>query len=97
MACIHQVQPSTNYGIDSVSIKHLWKGNDNIIYDKVNYAPGCKDVFCEDTSEFNDALEAAKNSDTVIYVGGINKKVEAEGHDRSDIALPSNQEKLVTE
>jgi beta-glucosidase len=63
----------------------------------VNYAPGCKDVFCEDTSEFNDALEAAKNSDTVIYVGGINKKVEAEGHDRSDIALPSNQEKLVTE
>ncbi|XP_065825984.1 uncharacterized protein [Oscarella lobularis] len=62
---------------------------------KINFAPGCKDVNCADTSMFTDAINMGKASDLIIYVGGISKSIEGEGHDRSDIALPKNQEQLV--
>ena len=44
---------------------------------------------------FTDAINMGKASDLIIYVGGISKSIEGEGHDRSDIALPKNQEQLV--
>lgn len=57
---------------------------------KVNYAMGV-DVNTTRTSGFDEAVAAAKNSDVVLYVGGIDERVESEGHDRDTIDLPGQQ------
>lgn len=44
---------------------------------------------------FTDALDAAKNADAIIYVGGISEDQESEGHDRDTIDLPDVQQKLL--
>lgn len=43
------------------------------------------------------ALELAKNSDTVIYIGGLNHDYDSEGLDRKDMKLPYNQDELISE
>lgn len=42
-----------------------------------------------------EAVEAAKNADLVIFVGGNNREVETEGSDRTDIDLPFYQNELL--
>jgi beta-glucosidase len=46
-----------------------------------------------------EALNVAKKADVVIFVGGLNKSdhEDAEGHDRTTLALPYNQDKLIAE
>ena len=44
-----------------------------------------------------EALEAAKNADAVIYVGGLTHDYDTEGQDRSDMKLPYDQDRLITE
>lgn len=46
---------------------------------------------------FTEALELAKNSDYVIFVGGLNKSdfQDNEGMDRKSYGLPYNQDKLI--
>lgn len=61
----------------------------------MNYALGCKDVNCADSSGFADAVKTAAASDLVVYVGGISKDIEGEGHDRSNITLPGYQSDLI--
>ena len=56
---------------------------------------GCSDVKCANDSKFSDAVNAAKSSDMVVYVGGINKGMEGEGNDRSSIILPGHQPDLI--
>lgn len=46
---------------------------------RVNYAKGCN-INDTDTSEFKKAIETAKNSDYVVFVGGLDKTVEGEGY-----------------
>ena len=60
----------------------------------VNYVEGCT-TSGNSTSHFADALAAAKNSDAVIFVGGIDGEVENEAHDRNSIALPGVQLQLI--
>ena len=42
-----------------------------------------------------EAKEAARNSDVVIAVMGINRSIEREGKDRSDINLPADQKEFI--
>ena len=78
---------------------------------EVTYARGCPlavnaaDTFGPSSPEYQQALEAARNADVVIYVGGISAKLEGEemrvtmvgftGGDRTRIELPQVQENLL--
>jgi len=42
-----------------------------------------------------EAVEAAKDADFVIFFGGTNKSIETEGSDRSNIKLPCGQEEVI--
>lgn len=44
---------------------------------------------------FAEALEAVKDADAVIYVGGLNHDIDSEGFDRSDMKLPYEQDILI--
>ncbi|KAK7026859.1 hypothetical protein VNI00_015401 [Paramarasmius palmivorus] len=48
-----------------------------------------------DTSGFAAALEAAQNSDVVVFVGGIDTSIEDEQRDRNEITWPGNQLDLI--
>eukprot|EP01060_Flectonema_neradi_P015967 TRINITY_DN225_c0_g1_i4.p1 TRINITY_DN225_c0_g1~~TRINITY_DN225_c0_g1_i4.p1 ORF type:complete len:748 (+),score=195.19 TRINITY_DN225_c0_g1_i4:55-2298(+) len=63
---------------------------------KVTYVEGC-DTECGSTSGFGDAVNAAKEADATVIVIGISTKEESEGHDRTIISLPGNQEQFVNE
>ncbi|CAF0790958.1 unnamed protein product [Adineta steineri] len=60
----------------------------------ISYAMGCK-ITDNDESGFAAAIELAKSSDIVIFLGGIDQSVESEGHDRTSIALPDVQLRLI--
>ena len=44
---------------------------------------------------YNEAVQLAKDSDIVIYVGGLNHGYDVEGLDRADMKLPYEQDKLI--
>ncbi len=46
---------------------------------------------------FEEAVELAKNSDTVIFVGGLDHDYDVEGLDRRDMKLPYNQNRILEE
>lgn len=46
---------------------------------------------------FEEALEAAKEADEVIFVGGLNHDFDSEGFDRNDMKLPYEQDMLIEE
>ena len=60
----------------------------------VQYVKGC-DIAGNDTSGFKAAISAAQSADFVVYVGGLDQSQEAEGHDRTSIALPGQQLSLI--
>lgn len=47
----------------------------------------------------SEALKVAKDADIVLFIGGLNKsdKQDAEGFDRTELGLPYNQDKLITD
>lgn len=44
---------------------------------------------------FAEAIEAAKDADAVIFVGGLNHNIDSEGADRVDMTLPYEQDMLI--
>ncbi|MCH5262477.1 MAG: glycoside hydrolase family 3 C-terminal domain-containing protein [Lachnospiraceae bacterium] len=44
---------------------------------------------------FAEAIEAAKDADAVIFVGGLNHDIDSEGFDRTDMKLPYEQDMLI--
>ena len=46
---------------------------------------------------FAQAVEAAKDADAVIFVGGLNHSIDSEGSDRTDMKLPYEQDVLIEE
>ena len=44
-----------------------------------------------------EALESAKDADAVIYVGGLTHDYDTEGQDRTDMKLPYEQDRLISE
>ena len=63
---------------------------------EVEYAQGTS-ITTNDTSGFAAAVAAAKGADLVIFAGGIDETVEAEGMDRLTITWPGNQLDLVAQ
>jgi beta-glucosidase len=61
---------------------------------KIRYAKGC-DAKCEDTSDFDKAVDAAKDSDFTILVVGESAAMSGEASSRSNIDLPGKQLELV--
>ena len=61
---------------------------------KVNYVPGTE-INTTNTDGFDAAVSTAKQADVVIYAGGIDNTIEAEGHDRMTIEWPGNQLDLI--
>ncbi len=52
--------------------------------------------FCERSlAEFSDLAEQVKDAEAIIIVGGISSSYEGEGGDRSEIALPAVQQRLL--
>ena len=62
----------------------------------VNYAFGTN-ISSQTTEGFGAAISAAKKSDAIIFAGGIDNTIEAEGLDRSNITWPGNQLELIKE
>ena len=61
---------------------------------QVAYVRGCERTGSND-SGFADAVDAAKGSDVVIYVGGLDYSIESEGLDRHSLELPAIQQRLL--
>lgn len=60
--------------------------------------PGGKDVLAEQAAKYRiEALQLAKECDTVIFVGGLNHDYDSEGYDRSELKLPYEQDTLIEE
>jgi beta-glucosidase len=64
----------------------------------IHYARGC-DIESDDTSGFPAAIEAARNADVVIYMGGLDNTQEGEELDRASgsVQLPGRQQALIAE
>lgn len=58
-------------------------------------AGGCKDVSCNSTDGFGEAIEAAKRADIVVVIAGLNLTQETEDLDRVTLLLPGKQQDLV--
>lgn len=64
-------------------------------YPKCSFESGCDSVACMNTSNFADAAALAGQSDVVVLVIGLDQSQESEGHDRTVISLPGEQEALI--
>ncbi|KAJ8070923.1 hypothetical protein OCU04_001282 [Sclerotinia nivalis] len=62
----------------------------------VTYVQGA-DINSANTTEFTAAVAAAQKADVVIYIGGIDNSIEAEGKDRKTISWPSTQLSLINQ
>ncbi|XVF64749.1 hypothetical protein PTKIN_Ptkin09bG0191900 [Pterospermum kingtungense] len=59
------------------------------------YHPGCSTVNC--SSDLTDqAMKIVKGADQVVLVMGLDQTQEREAHDRLDLVLPGNQQKLIS-
>ncbi|MGD0566062.1 MAG: glycoside hydrolase family 3 C-terminal domain-containing protein [Candidatus Goldiibacteriota bacterium] len=68
---------------------------------KINYVKGCS-LTGNSTDGFKEAVNAALDSDAVIFCAGLSPKIEGEecdtgGFERSDLGLPGVQSKLLQE
>ncbi|WP_295747582.1 glycoside hydrolase family 3 C-terminal domain-containing protein [uncultured Limosilactobacillus sp.] len=61
----------------------------------VGYARGYKRNSPADETLVDEALQLAKNSDVVIFCGGLDEIAESEGLDRKSLSMPRNQNALI--
>lgn len=83
-------------GTDSTFITSQWNGLKNKIGDKTKllYAKGCN-IEGDDRSGFQEAIDAAKQSDVVILSIGERRDMSGEAKSRSNISIPGVQEELL--
>lgn len=62
----------------------------------VKYALGTG-ISSTNTTFFEEALEAARASDVIVFAGGIDNTIESEALDREDIRWPGNQLELISQ
>ena len=60
----------------------------------INYAFGTQ-INTESTANFSAALSAARKSDAIVFAGGIDNTIEAEGQDRENLTWTGNQLDLI--
>lgn len=63
--------------------------------EEIKFDQGCDSVNCTSVA-ITEAVEIAKLVDYVVLVMGLNQDHEREDHDRDDLVLPGEQERLVT-
>lgn len=61
------------------------------------YEPGCTDVKCKSTNQFEKAKNISATADAVVLVVGTDLSIEAEALDRTKIDLPGQQNLLISE
>ncbi|MBL3658927.1 glycoside hydrolase family 3 N-terminal domain-containing protein [Fulvivirga sediminis] len=68
-------------------------------YDKdhIKYTPGLKYSRDKSKDGFTSAIEAAKDSDAILFVGGEEAILSGEAHSRANLNLPGIQEELIHE
>jgi len=59
------------------------------------YNPGLEYSRDKSINHFNSAIEMAKQSDIIIFIGGEESILSGEAHSRADISLPGKQEELI--
>ena len=63
---------------------------------QLSVATGCADVACAyDERNFSKAAQAAAAADVTVVALGIDRTVEGEGHDRTNVTLPGHQLQLL--
>lgn len=62
---------------------------------QTTFATGCKDVPCNSSDGFSEAVEASRNADIVVLVAGLNLTEESEDRDRVSLLLPGKQMDLI--
>ncbi|KAI9654542.1 MAG: hypothetical protein M1821_006632 [Bathelium mastoideum] len=62
----------------------------------INYAIGTE-IDTNSTANFSAALSAAQKSDAIVFAGGIDNTIEAEGQDRENVTWPGNQLDLISQ
>ncbi|KAJ7217844.1 glycoside hydrolase family 3 protein [Mycena pura] len=62
---------------------------------EVNFVAGVQSVLDTSTDGFADAITAAQDADLIVFAGGIDESVEAEGLDRTTIVWPGAQLQLI--
>ena len=72
------------------------QGIKNILGDdaKINFVKGCN-FNDDDSSGFNDAIQAAENSDVIIFVAGEERGMSGEAASRTNLNIPGVQEELI--
>ncbi|KAK5115790.1 hypothetical protein LTR62_000879 [Meristemomyces frigidus] len=63
----------------------------------VNFANGTNSVGDNSTAGFAAAIAAAKKSDVIVFAGGIDNTIEAEGMDRMNLTWPGVQLELISQ
>lgn len=81
----------TNWQAEST--QHDWSGERK---EKVLSAEERKMAEEKKAACLKEALELAKESDTVIFVGGLNHEYDVEGQDRADMKLPYGQDEVLS-
>ncbi|KAL9263405.1 putative beta-D-xylosidase 2 [Drosera capensis] len=66
-------------------------------YTSITFAQGCPDVACQNQNLFGPALQAAKNADATVIITGLDRTVELEDNDRTNLLLPGNQTQLINQ
>ena len=62
---------------------------------RLNYAPGLRDPRSQDTSGFQEAIQAAEQSDIAIVVIGESANLSGEARSRAFLNLPGRQHELI--
>ena len=65
--------------------------------EQVNFAEGMSYSRSKSREGFSDAIEAAKNSDIVLFFGGEEAILSGEAHSRANLDLPGLQNELIDE
>ena len=81
----------TNWQAEST--QHDWSGERK---EKVLSAGERKMAEEKKAACLKEAIELAKESDTVIFVGGLNHEYDVEGQDRADMKLPYGQDEVLS-
>jgi beta-glucosidase len=83
------------FGVEE-NVVTVFQGLKNILGDEteINYSKGCE-IIDNDTSGFEESIEVAKASDVVILVVGEDRKMSGEAASKTNLDLPSVQEKLI--
>lgn len=63
----------------------------------VSFSKGCENVACSSNAKFGEAVDIAAKADAVVIVVGLDLTQETEDHDRVNLTLPGQQQRLVSE